>query len=618
MRLIEAAVAAAHQIAQLVGARTGQRGICVADVLTAHVAGRDHGLGVGVRAAEQLATGRGDVHGERLRAVDGRSGVEGAGGRAVAALAGYLADLAVAVAIKAHPHAATAPVGAAGGGQPDLRIVGRELQRRLEHYRRVGTARRGVKVDAAAHGRLPRVRGGAGHAERVVLGGDGQIAVAAFLDLGDAHRQLDKAQAGISQCHQVHGLEQAVTPAQPEFVEVADVQGALQLDLCDCLRHLPDADAVHLHRVGRAQAVFLDRLLVLGRGGGNVVAVGAVEVLDGHLIVGVCRALALDRDRVFRAAYQIVVVGQVIDRREVGRVAGTAPCQGLVAVGNDLELAAAPHGSAVGLLQQQVDVLAGLLLLLQHGREHDAGGAAVGTIGGRVPQSRGGEAGAVAGMGQQRGQDLAGVGIHHASGADLQQAGHLEHVVGYLGVAAQAVVGRAHVGGVAVAQGALGVLALHPCPRLLLVLAGHQRQAQLAQVVAALLVAPPAGDAGDRAMAQAHDDGGFVGVLGVLLRHSAAALATLRRARGGGDGREIGIVDQVAGDAVLSEHDRQCQAVAGLLDLQRQDALLGCADGAALATHVRLPRGCSNGLRARQARPRPWCPGRSPGPDRHG
>ena len=122
----------------------------------------------------------------------------------------------------------------------------------------------------------------------------------------------------------------------------------------------------------------------------------------------------------------------------------------------------------------------------------------------------------------------------------------------------QFVVRATQVGGAGIVQGLVGVFCLRQVrPQRLLVPAAHKRQAQLCQRIEFLFVSPNTTDAANLALTQCQHDGGFVGVLDVFLRYTAAAFTALPCRGFMLDGGKVAVPNQITGNARPTVDDRQ-------------------------------------------------------------
>ena len=112
-----------------------------------------------------------------------------------------------------------------------------------------------------------------------------------------------------------------------------------------------------------------------------------------------------------------------------------------------------------------------------------------------------------------------------------------------------------------------------------------QSQAQRSGRREFFLVPPNACNAFDFALTQSHHDGGFVGVLHILLLHTAATLAALPCRGLMLVGRKIAIPNQIARHARAPVHHRQRQPLRRLLHLQRQNPLFGSRNSRRFTAH---------------------------------
>src|SRR5947209_11344866 len=142
---------------------------------------------------------------------------------------------------------------------------------------------------------------------------------------------LVESQSGISNCHQIHGLQQNVLPAKREAIRAAalDVNRAHPLMIRDLFRHRGIADRMRLAWASRLEPVERDIRVVFILGDLDVVAVRAVYKLNFDRIEGIGTRLANYLYRIVAALAQKVAVAQIVDRRSVwnkDRAVGNRSC----------------------------------------------------------------------------------------------------------------------------------------------------------------------------------------------------------------------------------------------------------------------------------------------------
>ena len=148
-----------------------------------------------------------------------------------------------------------------------------------------------------------------------------QKAVLILLDFGDADRRIRQPEYGVADRHQIHRVEQAIFPRQAKLIGVADIDRALHHELAGEQRHVGIADFVRRHRRGNAHAIELDRVLVAQFHCRQIIGVDPLGDFKTPDIVGLVRVGACDLQRVFIAVHLEVVVGEIVNRRDVGREA---------------------------------------------------------------------------------------------------------------------------------------------------------------------------------------------------------------------------------------------------------------------------------------------------------
>ncbi len=398
--------------------------------------------------------------------------------------------------------------------------------------------------------------------------GDGESAVLILLDLDNAHLPAGKAQfvarGGERDCVD-HRLEQREIPRQFERVALAHVERALEQQLRGILRDRRVADAVQGRRILLAAAILVDVGQVLRRRDRGIILVGAVEIFDLDDIIGV--GLVDDR-QLHRLAVvrNKIVLGQVVARGEIGRPGDAVGGRRGVAIARDLEQAFGPDGFRIGGGHDLGEEIGGLALLFQDRREQQIVGAACGRPVGEVADQPPRPAGQpVIGVGQDVGDDILRIGIHHAA-AELDRIIHLEAVIGQGGIVAQRIILRIDISDAAIAERRSREKAGEIAPRGLARRAVGEAEAGLGEGIGTRIggfVAVDGRDARDRPLAQRQDDRGGVAVIGGLRSAEPLAAGLLGGVR---DRLEAIIPDQVAFLPPSPPADRHGDAERGGLD----------------------------------------------------
>lgn len=442
------AVDASSKVGEIVVVESRQGRGLVRHQLAVAVAQGDEIVGVGQGAGQQLALALTEIDRQRVDRV--RVGMTRQGGRqrALAAAAVDRAGQRVGGVVARHPHLAAAPIGTARRDDPDFESAAGQRRRRFENDRRVAVAGFGERVDAVAGRAEARVKRRGAHADRGdrarhlrchsrdLLGGDGQLAVVVFLDLGDADGRLLQSQSGIGQQHDVHRFQQRIAPAELEFVGVADIGAALQLQLGRDRGARRIGEFVRLDGRIDVQPMEIDETLVPHRQHLLVVAVDGVHVFDAEPIRALRRVGARQQHRVaaassFGAEIDEVVVAEAVLPGQVRGPRGAVGGERLVAVGDDLQQRTRPDHRRYRQLRDLLEPAGAGLLPIEQQRHREARRLAVlapiGQRAGRV-EVGGRKAGAVARVGQEIGDDLVRARVVReigAGGARLE-AGDLE------------------------------------------------------------------------------------------------------------------------------------------------------------------------------------------------
>lgn len=427
------AVGPAAQIGQVVGICAGEGRRLVGQPFALNPTQGIQRVRLGLRARQQLAPAARQIHRHCVDSVGIDAGRQRRGKHTSAGPAVDPPCPLVGVSVRGNPHLAPAPARAAAGGQPDLQISTRQVDRGLEDDRRRGIAGLDVIVALPAHRALHPARRGEGGTDHDLLEGEAEIAVAILLLADHPHQLGIELQRRIGDCADVHGLEQAVLPAERGHVLVAGRQLALADDRRHLGANLRRGDGMGLDRVCRQFAVGLDggRVLPVGRHG--VVLVGPVEDLDGERVLGVRRAAPLEFQRrgVTPLLDQEIIDGQVEDRREIRGEGDAVARHHLIAIGQQLEHAGRPHERAAGDHLDLGQELLGRTLIGDRRRQKQAVGNAPCSVAGEVAKQVLRPAHAVIRVGEDVGHHRRRLGVNDpASGVMTQPAHDLEGVVG--------------------------------------------------------------------------------------------------------------------------------------------------------------------------------------------
>ena len=337
-------------------------------------------------------------------------------------------------------------------------------------------------------------------------------------------------------------------------------------------------------RLGGQQAIGVDGRLVFRFGDLDVVLVLPIDVLDLNLVIGVGAGVADHAHRL--VLVEIVVVGQVVERRDIRREGDRVAGDLHIAERRAFEQPLAEIGRGVRQRGQLGDHLAGLLLIAVARRKEQAVRHAVSRELRPVAQLAGREADAIVRIGQQVGEDVLRVGVVNHAHLVRQAGCHFEAVVLQIIAAAQVVGAGADVGDALVGYRLGGMVAGEVRPDGLRVGAELERE-DAGRIGDEVLVAPEGMDRGERPLAEAEREGGRVGVGRMAAGDfAAAALAAATAAGGLGvcDRCEIAVPHQVAGDARAAIHQRQGHAIRGRLDAQAGGNRVNRADRRAATT----------------------------------
>ena len=515
-------------------------------------------------------------------------------------------DAAIALTVIGQPDLGPAPQAAAGRGDPDLQPGGGQGVGRLENHRRIdvrghASIGRAIAVQIGDGSRRHPIKR-AGH----VLGGDLEQSVTGFLDAGDAHRIVGQADGRLGDRHDVHGLQQRRDVVEIERIGGQHAQNPIAAQIGGQLGRARRGQEVPRLRAFRTHRIGVDMGRVLGHGRAGVVIVGAVQELDGELVVKVGRIGPRHRHRRLAVGGVEIIQAKADDRRQIARIGRRLG----VAIGNHLQGSRRPHGLRLGGVQPVGQEIAQRRLAVDGGRQAETQGGAPSLIDRQIGDHGLRQTGPVSDAGQDVGDAEIRAGVRADAGR--AQTGDLEGIVGQIGRTAQIHVGGGDIGQPRIAQG-LGRISrrqIRPSP--LPQISGEQIAAEGGDAAQGGFVLPRLPDAQDRTGAQPHGDAGRIGIAGdAASRPAAAALAAAARLAGLlGVALEIAVPDQVrrnAGGAIDDADGLARQRRLHLHARVRRTDLAGRPAAAATenAAHVMPPTGCRNAARATPDRRRP-------------